>query len=151
MWQDLRTIFSRYDRDHSGQLDFEEFVDLVIDYGYRAHRALTRAESRVADSIGGGTSETKPLVASEVRGSCSERVQWGPGGCRTLLEEGSRGRAGPAWCGGGGGWWGEQDGGAAVAKTASDEHEDEDEEEEVPEDLKDLDWETQQFRIKLRR
>lgn len=38
-----------------------------------------------------------------------------------------------------------------MAKTASDEHEDEDEEEEVPEDLKDLDWETQQFRIKLRR
>lgn len=29
--------------------------------------------------------------------------------------------------------------------------EEEDEEEEMPEDLKDLDWETQQFRIKLRR
>jgi hypothetical protein len=36
--QELREIFSRYDKDHSGELDIDEFVSVVLDFGYRLHR-----------------------------------------------------------------------------------------------------------------
>lgn len=83
----------QYDKDHSGHLDFDEFVDLVIDHSSKVLHEGHHHEHRPSFSV-----HTEPGAEGE------------------------------------------------DAHTA----EEEEEEEEMPEDLRDLPWEKQQFRLKLR-
>jgi len=98
--EEFRELWEEYDRDGDGQLNFQEFLDLVIDHAmsvlHEGHHHERRSSWRGEEGVG--------------------RKQAGP-----------------------------------VHKVEAEaEAEEEEEEEEIPEDLKDLPWETQQSRLMRR-
>jgi Ca2+/Na+ antiporter len=95
--EEMKMLWERYDKDKDDHLDFNEFVELIIDHSLK------------------------------------------------VLHDGHHHERRGSWRG-----QGREEGGEEAGGKVARREEDEEEEEEMPEDLKDLPWETQQRRLKMR-